>query len=105
MKKTVLSILTIIIFVLIGWFGNTLYHLPKNSNPVSMVKPTPLYKYSTENLSAASFKPSQIAVGKILKDNPKFTSYEFTMQFSPDLSNNLKTTSGLINIPKGTEPF
>jgi dipeptidyl aminopeptidase/acylaminoacyl peptidase len=105
MKKTVLSILTIIIFVLIGWFANTLYHLPKNSNPVSMIKPTPLYRYSIENLSNTTFKPSTIKIGKIINDNPKFTSYEFTMQFSPDFSGNLKVTSGLINIPKGNGPF
>lgn len=37
----------------------------------------------------------------MIKDYPKFTSYEFSMQFSPDLGSNLKTTSGLINIPKG----
>lgn len=106
MKKTILYILTIIIFILIGWFGNTLYHLPKSpTNLISQIKPTPLYKYSIENLSHATFKPSTIEIGKILKDSPLFTSYEFTMQFSPDFSDNLKTTSGLINIPKGTGPF
>jgi len=105
MKKIIFSILTVIVFILIGWFGNTLYHLPKNSNPVSMVKPTPLYKYSIENLSTANFKSSTIEIGKVLKDNLKFTSYEFTFAFSPDFSNNLKTVSGLINIPKGTGPF
>jgi hypothetical protein len=65
-----------------------------------------LYKYSIENLSTTNFKPSTIEIGKVLKDNPTFTSYEFTiLQFSPDFSNNLKTVSGLINIPKGAGPF
>jgi dipeptidyl aminopeptidase/acylaminoacyl peptidase len=104
-KRTILFILTVTIFILVGWFANTLYHLPKNSNPVSMVKPTPLYKYSIENLSQATFKSSTIEIGKVLKDNPTFTSYEFTMQFSPNFSDNLKVTSGLINIPKGNGPF
>jgi len=107
-KRTILFVLTVIIFILVGWFGNTLYHLPKlPARGWSALggKSTPLYKYSIENLSQAIFKPSTIEIGKVLKDNPTFTSYEFTMQFSPDFSNNLKTTSGLINIPKGVGPF
>jgi len=104
-KKFGIYILIPIVFILIGWFGNTLYHLPKNLNLIAQIKPTPLLKYSIENLSNTPFKSSQIVVGNVLKDNPKFTSYEFTMQFSPDFSDNLKTTSGLINIPKGTGPF
>jgi dipeptidyl aminopeptidase/acylaminoacyl peptidase len=105
MKKVLIYILVPVVFVLIGWFANTAYHLPKNSNPISQIKPTPLLKYTIENLSTSTFNPSMIVVGKILKDNPKFASYEFTMQFSSDFSDNLKTTSGLINIPKGAGPF
>jgi dipeptidyl aminopeptidase/acylaminoacyl peptidase len=105
MKKIGLFILIPIVFILVGWFANTAYHLPKNSNPISQIKPTPLYKYSIEGLSATSFKSSTIEIGKALKDAPKYTSYEFTMEFSPDFSENLKITSGMINIPKGTGPF
>jgi len=95
-----------VIFILIGWFANTAYNLPRSSNnPIAIVRPTPLAKYTIENLSKADIKPAQIEIGKILKDDPKFTSYEFTMNFSPDLSNDLKTTSGLINIPKGAGKF
>jgi dipeptidyl aminopeptidase/acylaminoacyl peptidase len=93
-------ILIPIIFVFIGWLSNTAYHLPRNSNPIAQVRPTPLAKYTIENLSHARVDASQIEIGKVLKDDPKFTSYEFSMKFSPDLSVNLKTTSGLINIPK-----
>ncbi|MCX6704830.1 MAG: prolyl oligopeptidase family serine peptidase, partial [Candidatus Woesebacteria bacterium] len=32
-------------------------------------------------------------------------SYKFTMKFSPDFSENLKNTIGMINIPKGIGPF
>ncbi|HUC94744.1 MAG TPA: prolyl oligopeptidase family serine peptidase [Candidatus Saccharimonadales bacterium] len=105
MKKIGLYVLIPFIFILIGWFANMAYHLPKSSNPISQIKPTPLLKYSIENLSTATFKPSEIVIGKILKDDLKYTSYEFTMKFSPDFSNNLKSTSGLINIPKGKGPF
>jgi dipeptidyl aminopeptidase/acylaminoacyl peptidase len=94
-----------IIFILIGWFANTAYHLPRSSNPIAKVRPTPLLKYTIENLAKADVKSAEIQIGKVLKDDPKFTSYEFTMKFSPDLSNNLKTTSGLINIPKGVGAF
>jgi dipeptidyl aminopeptidase/acylaminoacyl peptidase len=104
-KRIVYYFLIAVVFISIGWFGNTLYHLPKNSNPISQIKPTPLLKYTIEDLSVATFKPSQIILGKILKDNPKYTSYEFTMKFSPDFSENLNTTSGMLNIPKGTGPF
>lgn len=89
------------VFTLIGWFANTAYNLPRSSNnPIAIVKPTPLAKYSVENLSKANIKPSEIVIGKVLKDGQKFTSYEFTINFSPDLSENLKKMSGLINIPK-----
>lgn len=98
-------ILIAAVFVLIGWFANTAYHLPKNSNPIAQIKPTPLNKYTIENLSATDFKSSTIVIGEIIKDNPTFTSYKFSMKFSPDFSDNLKTTSGMINVPKGQGPF
>jgi dipeptidyl aminopeptidase/acylaminoacyl peptidase len=104
-KGTYYSLIAIV-FILIGWFANTAYHLPRSSNnPISQIKPTPLAKYTIENLSKADIKPAEIQIGKVLKDDPKFTSYEFAMKFSPDFSTNLKTTSGLINIPKGGKKF
>lgn len=105
MKKFLIYFAIAVIFILVGWFANTAYHLPKASNPISQIKPTPLIKYSIENLSAATFKSSKIIIGEVLKDDPKFTSHKFTYTFSPDFSDNLKTISGLINIPKGVGPF
>ncbi len=104
-KSFFIYFLIAVIFVVSGWFGNTLYHLPRNSNPISQIKPTPLAKYTIDNLSLAAIKPSEIIIGNVLKDNPTFTSYEFSMKFSPDFSENLKTVSGMINIPKGEGPF
>lgn len=105
--KTLASYLLIpILFILIGWFLNTAYNLPKSpNNPISQVRPTPLLKYSIENLSINEFKPSKIEVEKLIEDNPTFASYEFSFEFAPDFSNNLKSVNGLINIPKGIEPF
>jgi len=93
------------IFFLIGWFGNNAYRLPEKPDPAPQIKPTPLLKYSIENLSKAEFKSSEIVVGNIIKDTASYSSYEFTMKFSPDFSGNLKKTSGMINIPKGSGPF
>ena len=94
-----------IIFGLIGWFANTAYHLPKDSNPIAQIKPTPLNKYTIENLGSKEFKASQIEIGEIIKDNPKFVTYKYSMKFSPDFSDNLKTVMGVINIPKGEGVF
>ena len=106
MFKTFFQYLLIaVVFILIGWFANTAYHLPRSSNPIALVRPTPLLKYTIENLAKADIKPAEIQIGKVLKEDPKFTSYEFVMKFNPDLSGSLKTTSGLINIPKGTGTF
>jgi dipeptidyl aminopeptidase/acylaminoacyl peptidase len=106
MRNIIYYFLASLIFILIGWFANTAYSLPRTSNnPIAQARPTPLAKYTIENLAKADIKPAEIQIGKVLKDDPKFTSHEFTMKFSPDLSENLKTTSGLINIPKGGGTF
>lgn len=94
------------IFLVIGWFANVAYHLPKSkTNPIAQVKPTPLLKYSIENLASADIKPGKIEIGKALKENKDYTSYEFRLEFSPDLGSTTKKTSGLINIPTGEGPF
>lgn len=68
-------------------------------------------KYSIGNLSKANIAPSEIQIGKMIQNLPStksgagFTSYEFSMKFAPDLSTNLKTMSGLINIPSQPGAF
>lgn len=99
-------LLLAIIFVAIGWFANVAYHLPQSkNNPISVIKPHLLEKYSIENLTNSNIEPSSIQIGKVITDDKDFTAYEFTFEFSPDLSKNLKKTTGLINIPKGSGPF
>lgn len=114
MKNLAVYILIPLVFVLIGWFGNTAYHLPKDANPIAEIKPRPLEKYSIEALAGAypDVLPTQIAIGQELKKsaqavNPgKFTSHEFTFSFDPTLTGkSQKTVSGLINIPGGKGPF
>ena len=112
LKTFIIYLFGVSVFVAIGWFANTAYHLPKSSsNPISQIKPTPLTKYSFENLSqtyrqeVGPLDGRKIEIGKVIKDYDTFTAYEFSMEFSPDLSKNLKKVTGLINIPKGTGPF
>ncbi len=106
MKRLLYYLLIGMVFASIGWFANTFYHLPKTSNsPINQIIPKPLEKYSIENLSHVNFEPKEINIGTVLKDDPNFTSYEFSFGFSPDLSKNNKKITGLINIPKGEEDF
>lgn len=106
--KKIYYLLIPIIFILIGWFANTAYHLPKSSNnPISQVKSYPLEKYSIENLANTKFDEGNIEIGDVLKEDKNFTSYKFSFKFSPDLGKSIKTTTGLINVPKedGTFPL
>ena len=106
MRKSIYYLLITITFILIGWFANTAYHLPRNSNPIAQTRPTPLDKYTIENLGSAKVDPAKFETGKVLKDDPKFTSYEFFMSFDPSLSDkNVKRVSGVLNVPKGKGPF
>jgi len=107
MKQFSIYFFIILVFTSIGWFANTAYHLPKSSsNPISQIKPRPLEKYSFENLShvyrqeVGPLNGRQIEIGKVIKDYDTFTAYEFSMEFSPDLSKNTKKVTGLINLPK-----
>ena len=101
--------LAIIVFILIGWFGHVLYTLPRNTSPiteaVSQIKPTPLAKYTIENLSNTTFKESKIEIGEVLSEDEKFTSYKYSMSFNPNLSEETKTTTGMLNIPKKEGSF
>ena len=105
MKKVAIYVLIPIVFILIGWFGNTAYHLPKNSNPIAQIKPTPLLKYTIENLSNTDFEGAKIEIGEVLSESDKFTSYKYAMRFNPDFSESTKTVSGMINIPKRAGKF
>ncbi len=108
-KSIFIYLLFVIVFVLIGWFGRIFYTLPKNTNKVtevvSQIKPTPLYKYSIENLSQVNFPENDIKIGDLISETNTYSTYKYSMQFSPDMSGNLKTVTGVINIPKGEGVF
>ncbi len=107
--KKILYVATAFVFILIGWFGRVLYTLPKNSTVEKtisqIVRPTPLAKYSIENLSKTSFESSKINIGDMLSENNDYSTYKYSMQFKPDLTGTTKKVSGIINIPKGEGPF
>src|SRR3989344_8681946 len=66
----------------------TTFQIPK------AIKEKPLDKYTIEALSATNFTPSEITIGKVLKDEENFTSYIF--YFYPQGTK----VSGLLVVPK-----
>lgn len=109
LKQTIVYILLVLVFISIGWFGRVLYTLPKNSGiekTISqIIKPTPLVKYQIDNLSNTNIPESQIVVGDLISETNDYSTYKYSMQFSPDMSGVLKKVSGIINVPKGEGPF
>lgn len=101
------TILTLAFLFLIGvglWFflGNQKINiLSPLENKKSILKAKPLEKYTFENLRKTQFKPSEITIGKNLKNEESFASYIF---YYSDAG---KKVSGLFNIPKkqGTFPI
>lgn len=106
MKSLVYYVLAVIVFILVGWFANTAWHLPRGSNPISEIKPRPLDKYTIENLSKIDTKQVPIEQINTIKEYPSFISYEFGISFDPTLRNgSSKKVTGMLNIPKGDGPF
>ncbi|HJY99010.1 MAG TPA: alpha/beta fold hydrolase [Patescibacteria group bacterium] len=106
MKSWVINILFATVFIFIGWFANVAWNLPRDLNPIAEIKPRPFEKYTIENLSKAEILPSKIETGEIIKEDPKFSSYEYFMTFDPSSTGgNQKKVSGMLNIPKGPGPF
>ncbi len=107
MKQLLLYFLIATVFILIGWFANVAYHLPRTpGNIVSEIKQYPLEKYSFDNLSKTDIKASDLELGKVIKEYPDFISYEFSLTFDPYINKGAqKRLTGLINIPNGEGPF
>jgi len=96
-------------FFLGGYFfkGLQTTNLATLKSPLTKPLPTPLAKYTIENLSQAEIGPGKLTLEKIIKEEEKFCSWLFFFEFSPDLSGkNFKRVSGLINLPQqaGTYP-
>lgn len=81
-------------------FGKESSVISPLNQTISKITEKALDKYTFDNLRKQQFKPSAITIGKVVKDDPKFTSrlFYFTV--------NGKKVSGLMNTPKisGTYP-
>lgn len=102
--KTVFYLLTIIIAVVGGYFLGSNRHIANigpGATPTPV--PTPLARYSVENLANANISPGKFQIVETLEENDLFTAYKFKFTFNPEIDGGtMKMTSGQINIP--TEP-
>lgn len=106
MRKLILAGIVILtagigVYVLLQIFNNADVVTPL-SRTVDEITEKPLEKYSFQRLRKAEIFPSEIIIGRKLKDNPDFASFLYTYTIDKNLLNSDadKTVSGLINIPK-----
>jgi len=95
--KRLVVIIVLFVGLGTGWFGKVYFDKkPLTRNPISIIKPRTLDKYTFENLAKAEIKPGEIKIENNL----------FTLNFSPDLTGKeVKKVTGLVNLPSGKGPF
>lgn len=93
------SIISVAATVLVFWFLDRPSELPQALQDVIQPTPvpTPLAKYTFENIARRQPEISPIEVGRVLEEGDTFTSYLFTYQTEG------KTISGQVNLPDGYE--
>jgi dipeptidyl aminopeptidase/acylaminoacyl peptidase len=97
MKKLLLIPLVLVAFAA-GYFSKDYLNRPEVKIPI--LKPTPLAKYTIENLSKTTAPASEIVMGDALTTDKNFTSSVFTMTFDPSLSGQApKKVTGVITTP------
>jgi uncharacterized protein len=99
--KKVLAILFLIIIA-----GSVSFYFYKNRSVEKVITPVvknnlpkPFDKYSYESLRKTNFSGDKIIIDKLLKDDPKFSSYLFYF------FDNGKKVSGILNLPKAAGTF
>lgn len=96
-----IALFTFVAFVF-GWFFT---RLMENEAPlvISTISktpiPTPLSKYTIENLKATEIKPGKIEIKEELSSNDDFTSRLFSFEFNPAFDETQKFSTGQINLP------
>lgn len=101
MKKYLLTLIPVFLVLITLTFFRL---LPKDEKIVvplaekAVKREKPLEKYGFENLKNTEFKPSEIVLGELIKDEAEFSSYLF---YFNELSG--KKVSGLANVPKNKE--
>lgn len=106
MKYIIYYFLIAVVFIAVGWFSKSFYDTVIPAIIPKTPRPTPLAKYSINNLSETNINPVKINIGQKIKSDPAYNVHEFHINFDPAVnSGNLKKVTGLINIPEGTGPF
>lgn len=100
MIRNLLIIAVFLITLGTGWilYGRSSSRTIDISAP-EVPQPTPLIKYSFENLRNRAYEGSEIKLGKVIKEEDKYTSYLFSF-----LSDGKKVT-GQANLPAGRQAF
>lgn len=107
MVKFFVILLTVVAFVS-GWFVKDFLGEEKLSEVSETAEADRLnfQRYTIENLSKSNIEPGKIKILETLNKEEKFIEYLFELEFKPDpTKNELKKTTGQINIPKGNGPF
>ncbi len=107
-KKTLFYLLYSLLLVASGYLVRDRFDKKSfdNNLPVNIVKKIkPLEKYSIENLSKENIYPGKITIKDLIKEGKDYSSYLFEFEFSPDLSEKTKITTGQINLPSGQQVF
>lgn len=106
MKTKIFYCCLVGIATLIGFAAGKFIPSYTAPTPTATPVPTPLAKYTIENLSNTQIYKSEIKIGEVLKEDKNFTSYLFTQEINPNLDGKtMKNLTGMINIPKGDVPF
>jgi len=97
--KIVAAFLLFGIGLLVGW---QITSPDKEPNDVEIVEtPVNLEKYSIESLASSEIKPGEFIVIEKIEENNSYSQNLFKFTFSPSLDDELKSTTVIINIPKG----
>ena len=102
MLKISIVILTLVSFIC-GWLVRSFLiedEIPEVLKSVVVLGQN-FDKYSIENLSKTEIEPSKLKILNVLNEEDDFIEYLFELEFKPDpLKDELKKTTGQINIPK-----
>lgn len=106
LKGLKISLIIVSLFfvgVIAGYF---LPHGGQCITPTIIPPPRTLDKYTIDNLSKTTIKPSVVTITEKVGEYKDFNSYIFTLKLDPTLAGKEeRTVSGLINIPNGAGPF
>ena len=100
------ALLILISFAALGWWIGKSDGSGKTQSTISIIKPRPLDKYTIENLGKSDIPTGKIEVGEILDKQTVYTSYLFSLDFSPTMNPaETKKVTGQLNLPNGTSSF